>query len=114
MEPVVLETIAPTRAWAFTCKMLGAAKDATVEAYTPVIAHYAKYGLLQTYEFEEDPKGKLHVHGIILLKRKFFRKRLEYYGFHMHLEEIYDEKGWKDYILKKYCHKVDNKTYMFD
>lgn len=103
-------------AWAFTVKVLANDPEASLETYAPIIAHFNEMGYIKRCESELDPKGKLHIHGIILLRKNFYRKRLTSVpGFHILLEEIYDERGWVKYILKQQNGEgiIDNNVYMF-
>lgn len=100
-------------AWAFTVKMLGAALP-TSSNYAEVLAKYRDYGFIKEVESEYDSNGRLHLHGIIMLRRGFHRKRLCTKGFHLKLESIYDEHGWVTYIQKSFKNKPhSNNNYMF-
>jgi len=97
------------QAWAFTVKVLGK-KSAKHEDYVDVIGTFNKYGFIKKAEFEKDSKGLLHVHGILLLRKGFLRKKLCLHGFHTKLVEMYDEVGWTEYILKD----LGKGMYLFD
>lgn len=99
----------PNECFAFTVKKLGG-NTAKLEDYVPVVCHLRDFGFLKHIEYEYDSHGKLHIHGIIMLRRGFYRKKLCVQGFHMKLELIYDEKGWEDYIIK---HKYDTPSSCF-
>lgn len=102
-------------AWAFTVKMLGA-RLPTSKDYADVLAKYRDFGFIKTVEAEYDSLGRMHLHGIIMLRRGFHRKRLCTTGFHLKLESIYDEHGWVDYITKSVGPKNKphpNNNYMF-
>lgn len=49
---------------------------------------------------EKDKQGKLHIHGIMYLKKGFYRKRLCMPNLHLKLVELYNKEGWKQYIHK--------------
>lgn len=98
------------QSWAFTFKKLGR-ENPTHDDYVPVIEVLQKYGLITHSSFERDSKGKIHVHGIVQLRKGFFRKRLEVCGFHLKLVEIYDQSGWESYINKNQM--INNNDYMF-
>lgn len=87
-------------AWAFTVKKLRSPSLADEAHYTKVLLHLSKFGFVKTCRSERDPKGVLHIHGIIMLRKGMLRKKLVVQGFHMKLELIYDEHGWEDYIMK--------------
>jgi len=95
--------------WAFTVKKLGKGK-VTLESYVDVIGLFNKYGFIKKAEYERDSRGVLHVHGILLLRKGFLRKKLLLQGFHTKLEELYDESGWVDYIVKD----LGKGLYLFD
>lgn len=87
-------------AFAYTVKVLGKA-DATKEDYAPFFDKLAKLTIPIEYKIlERDSHGKIHFHGIIYLKKGFFRRRICLKGFHVKLEELYDRKGWLRYIHK--------------
>lgn len=87
--------------WAFTYKILGGQHDQVVESdYASVLKKLKAFGYLKHHRFEKDPKGRLHIHGIILLRKGFFRQTLRVHGFHCHLREVYDEKDWLRYCDK--------------
>jgi len=85
--------------WAFTIKKLGL-NDVVVEDYIYPLEQFAKFGLVDCQFFEKDSHGKLHVHGIVLLRKNFFRKRLIITGYHIKLDELYNRGGWERYITK--------------
>ncbi len=63
--------------------------------------------------YPETANGILHYHGIIMLNKNFYRKRLYLDGFSLKLKEIFDEKGWITYITKD-LNKLDKKSIMFE
>lgn len=88
------------QSWGFTVKRLGSEMP-TREDYDAVIEKFKKLCKTISYlVYEEDSEGKLHIHGIIQLDKRFYRKRLQVTGFHMCLREIYDENGWIRYCDK--------------
>lgn len=92
--------------FAYTVKTLGKA-DVTEADYDPFFKRLDDFGINVEYKVsEKDSKGKLHYHGILYLRKGFFRKRICLHGFHIKLEELYDRKGWIKYIYKdvKYEH----------
>jgi len=95
----ITEKCAKNMSWAFTYKRLGNGfvlpKD-----YTQVIKVLSDYGFVDCHFYEKDSLGKLHVHGIVQLRKGFLRKRLAIHGFHCHFEELYDRNGWEYYIAR--------------
>jgi len=91
--------VSPNAPWAFTVKKLGS-EELSPTDYAEIIQHYHKYGFVDCHYYEKDSKGKMHVHGIILLRKGFMRKKLCAIGFHTKLVEMYDRRGWELYILK--------------
>lgn len=49
---------------------------------------------------EKDKQGKLHIHGIIYLKKGFYRKKLMMPNLHLKLVELHNREGWIKYIHK--------------
>lgn len=87
-------------AFAYTVKILKG-NTATKQDYAPFFNKLEKLGIPVEYKIaEKDSKGKLHFHGILYLKKGFFRKRICVKGIHVKLEELYDRKGWLKYIHK--------------
>lgn len=50
--------------------------------------------------YEKDSKGKVHMHGVIILPFGFYRKRLKVQGLHVCIRPLTDPIGWN-----KYCNK---------
>lgn len=103
------------KSWAFTIKKLGGeASEVCEDDYINILDTFSKAGQVTHAIHETDPKGRLHVHGVILLRKGFYRKMLCLQGFHVKLDELYNESGWIRYI-KKDCpdQQFDNKEYAF-
>lgn len=85
--------------WAFTIKKLG---NASVQPsdYAEIVGRLSSFGYVDCHYYEKDSLGKFHVHGIINLRKGFFRKHLKFMGFHLKLVELYDRQGWERYIKK--------------
>lgn len=105
-EQLFTEVKSPNQAWAFTYKVLG--NTYTPDVYIPVISHLNDCGLVKHVVEERDSKGKLHIHGIVLLRKGFHRKRLIQKGFNCHLSEIQNDTAWINY-----CNKDQKRPYMF-
>lgn len=87
-------------AFAYTVKTLGPS-TVTSNDYVPFFRRLEALGVEVEYKIDElDSKGKLHYHGIIYLKKGFYRKRVSLKGFHVKLEELYNKAGWLKYIHK--------------
>lgn len=87
-------------AFAYTVKILQG-NAATKQDYAPFFNKLDKLKIPVEYKIcEKDSKGKLHFHGILYLKKGFFRKRICVKGIHVKLVELYDRKGWIKYIHK--------------
>lgn len=96
-----IEVVKPTQEpWAFTVKMTGAGANPTKEDYESVLARFNVYGFVKCHAFEDDSTGRLHIHGIVLLRPGFWRKNLCFDGYHTKLELVYNEQGWLRYISK--------------
>jgi len=89
-----------TQMWAMSVKKLGTSKM-TKSDYDEYIAHCEQKGaILREIMYETDSKGKLHFHCFCELPKSFLRIKLKRTGYHMHLTEITDAKGWRSYITK--------------
>lgn len=87
-----------TIAFAYTVKSLGNDLDAD---YKPFFDKLERFKVPIEYRVpERDSKGKLHYHGIIYLRKGFYRKKISCQGFHIRLREITDRAGWLRYIHK--------------
>lgn len=86
--------------YAFTIKRVKSPTTVTEQSYAEIIDLWRKMGYIKYLESEKDSKGVLHLHGVILLRRGFYRKKLCLEGFHVKLDLIYDETGWIRYIQK--------------
>jgi hypothetical protein len=86
--------------YAFTVKRIFKPKEVTDSDYLDIMAKWSHFGLIKCYEFEKDSHGILHIHGIILLRKGFYRKKLVIKGYSTRLDELYDETGWMRYIGK--------------
>lgn len=87
-------------AFAYTVKALGAV-NINKNHYDSFFQKLDKLGVKVEYKIgEKDSLGKLHYHGIIYVKKGFFRKRIMMKGYHVKLEEIYNKEGWVKYIHK--------------
>lgn len=53
--------------------------------------------------YEYDSRGRFHMHGIVMIPKKMYRKLMEVMGVHMRLDRIDDEinrERWIKYINK--------------
>lgn len=50
--------------------------------------------------FEKDKKGCIHSHGIMVVKKGLYLKKLKLATYHMKFKDIYDKEGWIKYIDK--------------
>lgn len=87
--------------FAFTLKFTNKPDCKPSDYRTLVIDKWALMGIVfEEYTFEADKKGVCHVHGILKLKRHFYRKNLKAEGLHYKLVPLYREDGWLQYIRK--------------
>lgn len=88
---------------AFTVKILGCAVEGSVEDYQQNIlnrwARLAGVTLREPY-FEKDSSGCLHMHGIIYVRKGFYKKRLQTPGYYIHVKDCYDIDQWLEYCQK--------------
>lgn len=114
------------KAICFTAKKnSGNAEDVTEDSYGPLILHWEKHCHVHPPYYEKDSKGRLHMHGILMVKKGFYKKRLQCTGFYVfttdcqHLEQWlnYCAKADPMYILVKQLRQerreIDNTQYMF-
>lgn len=85
--------------FAYTVKALGN-QTAAKESYDEVFRKFVSNGTVEYKVAELDPQGKLHYHGILVLPKNFYRKRLVTKGIHLKLVEVFNKAGWLRYIHK--------------
>lgn len=90
----------PYEPYAFSVKRIINPITVTHESYIPIIELFQKHGTIKAIEYENDSRGTPHIHGILILPKGFFRKKLCPKGFHIKLEYMYDEVRWLRYIRK--------------
>lgn len=93
-------------AFAYTVKFNKPLLDPPTDAdYKPFFDRLDKYKIRVEFKISElDKRGHLHYHGILYLRKGFYRKRCCIPGMHIKLDELYDKKGWVKYIHKDVCH----------
>jgi len=102
-----------TQMWAMSVKKLGTSKMVKSD-YDEYITHCESKGaILREIRYEKDSKGKLHFHCFCELPKSFLRIKLKRTGFHMHLTEVTDAKGWSNYINKDQPKNVVEQKSMF-
>lgn len=98
---------------AFTIKKLKDPKNAKLSDYSEVLDHWLNLGVdLFEVQSEVDTADVLHVHGRLVVRKNFYKKRLQTFGYHVFIRDIFYEQGWKRYINKQQDN-IDNKVYMF-
>lgn len=100
---------------AFTAKKLSNPLSVTKEDYlNDVISVWQKIPDIHLQEpfYELDSKGQLHIHGIITVKKHFYKKRLRINDYHIYIKDIYDIDQWISYISKQQKLHIKT-TYLF-
>lgn len=89
-------------AWAFTVKVNKTLQAApTKTEYIPFFDKLTRLGIEVECKYgEKDKRGHLHYHGILRIKKGFYRPRLHTKGMMVYLKELTDRKGWMKYIQK--------------
>lgn len=98
--------------FAFTVKQLGRQNAMAVPStYEPIFDKWSTMGChVVLKQFETDPRGVCHFHGILSMPTGLYRKRLTMTGFHMYMERIYDRQGWHKYCVKQNLIQTDYDT----
>lgn len=91
------------QSWALTVRC-NEKMDATEQDVLEFISNMQRKGaIIKDLVFEHD-NGKtykgIHAHGIVELKKGFYRKSFAMDGYHYQLKEIFDLNGWLQYINK--------------
>lgn len=92
--------------FAYTVKVLRKPKDATEETYETWFKHAIDSHAIIISRFPEVTSGILHYHGILMLSKNYFRRRLIVHGFHMKLDKLYNKKRWLKYCCKQCVEKM--------
>lgn len=78
-----------------------------IHDYEEWLRHAASCGLVfEKYCYEIDPKGVLHLHGIVKARANFYKKRLLKKGFHQQIDLLArpeDIVRWMIYMHKDYA-----------
>lgn len=98
-------TIAYQRQYAFTLRRTNLKKGVTQGDY---LDHFSRFHNVKLIDYVFEETSGLHMHGIIeipvgLLMQQARQLRIR--GWKLHLEELYDELGWKCYYMKDQHHK---------
>lgn len=103
---------------AFTIKKLKDPKNTQPTDYYEVLDQWLKLGVdIYSPTIERDANNILHMHGFLVVKKNFYRKRLQTFGFHVYIRDVFYSDGWERYIKKEeepLDEKIDNRVYMFD
>jgi len=87
--------------YAYTVKYLGKQLTMQEAGYDAFFHNLQECFVEIKYKIgERDSKGRLHYHGIILVEKNLYMKRLCLQGYHTRFDEVYDESGWLTYIHK--------------
>ena len=88
--------------FAFTVKILGLKPSKCDEKDYEVFfdSLYKKCMIVNFKIAEFDSKGLLHYHGVITLKKNYYRKKLIVKGYHLHVTKLRSL-----FIWTKYCYK---------
>lgn len=90
-------------AYAFTIKdNRKVINESRQEEYDKWFDKLGRLGLELEYQVKElDSMNRLHIHGVVLIPKGFYRKRLLQGGLHIKLVELYNAQGWLKYMLKE-------------
>lgn len=106
-------------------KNSGPSSSVTKESYAPVLEHFNRYAIVQPPYYEHDSSGRLHMHGILSVKKGFYKRRLQVPGFYVYTTDCVHIEQWLEYCkkcdpdyllvkkLKMERHELDNTEYMF-
>lgn len=93
-------TRSQSKSYAFTVKKLGPRELNDLPEYWKWLAKVEQECIVSRKYYETDSDGNLHMHGIILVRKNFYLKKLCMKGYHVKFEELYDYDGWVKYITK--------------
>jgi len=104
------------QAIAFTMKMYKNKYLASRLDYLNIISDWYDKKLIvscSALEVELDSKGKLHAHGVIIIKKHLLKRKLKVENCYIYLTDMYNIDRWTEYITKGDKCKIDNTKYMF-
>lgn len=106
------------QALAFTVKKLGSDFEGQpIDDYQRNVLHkWSKLAVMvQEPYFEEDSKGKIHMHGVLYARKNYYKKKLSVKGYYVYVTDIWDLDRWLEYCKKvKHTATIDNTVYLFD
>ena len=91
-------------AWAYTIKCLK--PTVTRSEYENIVQRWRDNCIVEYEVYELDPKGYLHVHGIVRIPKGYYRKKLNTREFHTYLTEVTNREGWERYIMKDQAYNM--------
>lgn len=103
------------QALAFTVKKLGN-DEVSIEDYRiNVLSKWARLAVqIEEPYFEDDSKGKLHMHGVVVTRKNYYRRKLSVPGYYVYVTDCWNIERWLEYCSKvNKSIKVDNTLYLF-
>jgi len=87
----------------FTAKInLGNPDSVNETDYAPLLEHWEQYAIVKQPYYEKDKTGRCHMHGILTVKKGFYKRRLQLKGFYVYTTDCVHLEQWMNY-----CKKVD-------
>lgn len=99
---------------AFTVKKLG--NDVSILDYhNNVLNKWSRLGVdIKEPYFEEDNSGKLHMHGVLVTRKNYYKRKLQVDGYYVFITDIWNLDRWLEYCAKvKHTQTIDNTQYLF-
>lgn len=85
-------------------KFSKSAKDLTIADYEFYINWVHKtfqdVMIRQVYYEKDKQHQRLHFHGVVIVPKGFFRKKLQKKDFNVYVTDVYYSKGWNEYSTK--------------
>lgn len=100
-----------SRQWAFTCRRTTSPAIVTREQYVNHLQTLTDKMSCKIIDFVFETTGGLHMHGIIEIPKAIDPIRFRVRGWHWYMEELYNEDGWRYYMLKEQRVKHENEQY---
>lgn len=92
---------APARQYAFTLRRTNLKKGLpTEDDYFNHLEKWSRLGLCIVIDSVFESTAGLHMHGILEIPKKQNLKVFRVRGWNIKLEELYNEDGWRFYMLK--------------
>lgn len=105
---------APARQYAFTLRRTNLKQIISPETYFQHVEKWTNAGICTIIDSVFEQASGLHMHGIIEIPKHVPMRRFRVRGWNIKLDELYNEEGWRYYMLKDQLTNEENEEYIED